>query len=183
MLDAVGGVNFSPYLLHGWICSGGQSTLDSYEYQVPQEHVDWMKKLPLYLDLGDVWLVHAGVDPHRPIQEQGEAEFCWIRDEFHLYPYPYFTDKLIITGHTITFTFPDVKPGKLVAGPGWLDIDTGAYHPKSGWLTALELSNQEVYQVHIFTNKVRRLPIKEAVVALNPQTLSRSRPKKKGILG
>ncbi|AGF51925.1 sll1387 [Synechocystis sp. PCC 6803] len=185
MLDAVGGFNFSPQLLHAWIYSGGKSTLESYEHQIPQSHVDWMRNLPLYLDLGDVWLVHAGVDPRLPIEEQGEAQFCWIRDEFHRYPYPYFANKLIITGHTITFTFANVEPGKLVSGPGWLDIDTGAYHPKSGWLTALELNNQEVYQAHIFTNEVRRLPLEDAVVPLPPQNLHRSRQKgkKRGLLG
>lgn len=181
MLDAVGGINFSPQMLHAWIYSGGKPTLESYQHQIPQEHVDWMRNLPLYLDLGDVWLVHAGVDPQRPLQEQNEAQFCWIRDEFHRHPYPYFANKLIITGHTITFTFANVPPGKLVAGPGWLDIDTGAYHPKSGWLTALELTNQEVYQAHIFTQEVRRLPLKEAVVALPPENFSRRR-QKKGLL-
>jgi len=43
---------------------------------------------------------------------------------------PYFPDKLIIIGHTITFTLPGVSPGKLATDRGWLDIDTGAYHPK-----------------------------------------------------
>ncbi|MEB3160857.1 MAG: metallophosphoesterase family protein [Synechocystis sp.] len=179
MLDAIGGGAVSPQLLQAWLYSGGHPTLASYDHQIPQEHVDWMQRLPLYLDLGDVWLVHAGLDPRLSIAEQGEDQFCWIRDEFHRHPFPYFADKLIITGHTITFTFPNVEPGKLVAGAGWLDIDTGAYHPKSCWLTALELNTQEVFQVHTMSHVIRHLPLAEALVVLNAESLHRKRSKKK----
>lgn len=183
MLDAIGGGNISPQLLQAWLYSGGQPTLASYDHQIPQEHVNWMQRLPLYLDLGDVWLVHAGVDPRLPLAEQGEDQFCWIRDEFHCHPFPYFEDKLIITGHTITFTFPNVEPGKLVAGAGWLDIDTGAYHPKSFWLTAVELNAQEVFQIHIMSHRIRRLPLVDAVTMLTADSLKRKRGKKKNWLG
>jgi serine/threonine protein phosphatase 1 len=96
---------------------------------------------------------------------------------------PYFEDKLIITGHTITFTFPNVEPGKLVAGAGWLDIDTGAYHPKSCWLTALELNAQEVFQVHTMSHVIRHLPLADALVVLGADSLHRKRPKKRKWLG
>jgi serine/threonine protein phosphatase 1 len=55
----------------------------SYNHKIPQDHIDWLKTLPLYLDLGDIWLVHAGVYPHLPLEEQDATHFCWIRDEFH----------------------------------------------------------------------------------------------------
>jgi serine/threonine protein phosphatase 1 len=179
MLDAIGSGAIVPPLLQAWLRSGGQPTLASYNHQVPQEHITWMQQLPLYLDLGDVWLVHAGLDPRLPIAEQGEAQFCWIRDEFHAHPFPYFADKLIITGHTITFTFPGVEPGQVVAGAGWLDIDTGAYHPTSCWLTALELNSQEIFQVHTISHAIRHLPLAEALVILTAEALQRKRPRKK----
>ncbi len=87
----------------------------------------WFQSLPAYLDLGDIWLVHAGVQPEYPLEQQTNEQFCWIRNEFHAMTQPYFKDKLIITGHTLTFTFPDVKPGQLARGNGWLDIETGVY--------------------------------------------------------
>ena len=84
---------------------------------------------------------------------------------------PYFTNKLIITGHTITFTLPGMRPGELAQGQGWLDIDTGAYHPRSGWLTGLDITNKLVYQVNVFKNSTRCLPLEKVVSKINPQEI------------
>ena len=160
--------------LQAWLQSGGRATVSSYDdIERLVEHVQWIRTLPTYLDLGDVWLVHAGVHPNLPIEQQGYAEFCWIRAEFHSSTQPYFANKTIITGHTITFTFQGVAPGAIVAGQGWLGIDTGAYHPKSGWLTALEIDSRSVYQVNVYTQQVRRLSLDEAVVRVEPQKRGR----------
>ena len=147
----------------GWLYSGGQSTLSSYtSVDDLFDHVHWIQDLPLYMDLGDIWLVHAGLNPQRTLEEQTSHEYCWIRDGFHSHKQPYFPDKLIITGHTITFTLPGVEPGEIARGPGWLDIDTGAYHPKSGWLTALDMDGSMVYQFNVFNNMLRIRPINDA---------------------
>lgn len=154
-----------------WFYSGGRSTMASYKGNPERfvEHLQWFSKLPLYLDLGDVWLVHAGLDPGLPLEEQSISQFCWVREQFHSSVKPYFPNKLIITGHTITFTLPGVAPGELAQGAGWLDIDTGVYHPISGWLTALDLTNRKVYQVNVFQHKIRTLSWEEAVREIEPQ--------------
>ncbi len=159
--------------VQAWLYSGGQATVASYEQSIiPHEHVEWLMSLPTYLDLGDVWLTHAGVDPTLPVYEQTADQFCWIRDEFHSMETPYFPDKLIIIGHTITFTMPGVKPGNLCQGIGWLDIDTGAYHPRSGWLTGLDVDNQMVYQVNVLKPDMSRtVPLEEIVTIINPEDL------------
>ncbi|HIK14702.1 MAG TPA: serine/threonine protein phosphatase [Leptolyngbyaceae cyanobacterium M33_DOE_097] len=156
--------------LQAWLYSGGRATVASYgDSGILAEHLDWFRTLPLYLDLGDLWLVHAGVDPRKKLETQTTQEFCWIRDEFHCSNQPYFPDKLIITGHTITFTLPKVAPGEIARGCGWLDIDTGAYHPKSGWLTALDITNRRVYQVNVHRdNALRVLPLDEATTQIEP---------------
>lgn len=160
---------FNP-ALQAWLYSGGRATVASYgDAALLLEHLNWLRTLPIYLDLGDYWLVHAGVHPRLPLDQQTTQEFCWIREEFHSTTRPYFADKLIITGHTITFTLPGVTPGALAQGCGWLDIDTGAYHPKSGWLTGLDLANQKVYQVNVFKHCSRTLPLAEAVVQVKPE--------------
>jgi len=133
----------------GWLKSGGHNTLLSYNGKIPQDHLDWLETLPIYLDLGDVFLVHAGLDPTLALEQQTQKQCCWIRESFHRMSQPYFKDKLIIVGHTMTFNFPNVIAGEVIKGVGWLDIDTGAYHPKSGWLSALDISNEVLYQVHI----------------------------------
>ncbi|QFS46742.1 metallophosphoesterase family protein [Nostoc sphaeroides] len=155
--------------MQAWLYSGGQATVASYhEASIPDDHLDWFKSLPTYLDLGDIWLTHAGVDPSKSVTEQTADQLCWIREEFHSIEKPYFPDKLIIIGHTITFTLPDVSPGKLAQGEGWLDIDTGAYHPRSGWLTGLDITNKLVYQVNIFKDYLRTLPLEDVVIRVNP---------------
>lgn len=163
--------------LEGWLYSGGQATLNSYETDpaLLEEHLIWLRQLPSYIDLGHLWLVHAGVNPALPLAQQNSYEMCWIRETFHSSLTPFFPDKLIITGHTITFTFPSIQPGQVVAGKGWLDIDTGVYHPRSGWLTALDWDNQQVYQVNVFSAEQRVRSCQEAITYLDP-TLVRRRP-------
>lgn len=164
-------------IFQDWLYCGGYQTLLSYNYKVSQDHLDWMKTLPLYLDLGDIWLVHAGVHPDFPIEDQSVEEFCWIRDEFHCMTKPYFPDKLIITGHTITFTFPGIEPGYLAAGAGWLGIDTGVYHFHSGWLTGLDINQELVYQVQTKTLELRKFSLSEIVSFVEPAMVQAKRMK------
>ena len=162
-------------LIYAWLYNGGQATLTSYNNNIPVEHIKWLKTLPTYLDLGNVWLVHAGVDPNLTVDKQDSSKLCWIRDEFHSMSQPYFQDKMIITGHTITFTLPGVKPGKIAKGKGWLDIDTGVYHPHSYWLTGLDITNNIVYQFNHNQNKLRKMPLAEAVFEINPSLVTEHR--------
>ena len=172
LVDILGNGEIHGPALQAWLYSGGHSTITSYgDEGVRQDHLDWMRTLPTYIDLGDAWLVHAGVHPRLPIEKQTAEHFCWVRDEFHSIHEPYFPDKLIITGHTITFTLPGVLPGKIAQGHGWLDIDTGAYHPKSGWLTALDITNAIVYQVNVFRRRNRKLSLEEAVTRVEPSQI------------
>lgn len=161
-----------PPALQAWLQSGGRATIASYgQSGILLEHIEWLQTLPTYLDLGDLWLVHAGVHPDLLIEQQTSHEFCWIREEFHSSPQPYFANKLIITGHTITFTFPGVIPGAIARGQGWLCIDTGAYHPKSGWLTGLDVDNGKVHQVNVHTHATRTLLLEEATTQIEPSRL------------
>lgn len=164
-----------PEAFQAWLHSGGHATVASYNAKIPPEHIDWMRNLPLYLDLGDIWLVHAGINPQLSVEEQTSEQFCWIREEFHSQSQPYFADKLIITGHTITFTLPGVKPGKIAAGPGWLGIETGAYHRSSGWLTGLDITENIVYQVNTHKHSLRKLPLEKAMVQVNPSRVAARR--------
>ncbi len=167
----------NPLAMQEWLRSGGQSTLDSYGLSREQlyEDVRWIRSLPLYIDLGNIWLVHAGLNPSLPFARQTSQEFCWIRKAFHECSVPYFPDKTIITGHTMTFIFPGVSPGELVEGAGWIDIDTGAYDPKSGWLTALDWDNQKVFQVNAFDHSERVHSYVDIVKRFNPSSLKKSK--------
>jgi serine/threonine protein phosphatase 1 len=151
-----------------WLYCGGRETINSYlNLDDLRADLEWMKGLPLYLDLGDLWLVHAGVDPHRPLNQQSTEEFCWIRSAFHFAHQPFFSDKTIVTGHTITFTFDGIMPGQIAQGNGWIGIDTGAYHPRSGWLTALDWTHKQVYQVNVYKPVIRKRPISDAIQSVS----------------
>ena len=167
LLDVVGTGEVSIELYQSWLYSGGHATVESYDSKIPQEHIDWIKNLPLYADLGDYWLVHAGVDPNIPLAQQCADQFCWIREDFHTADKAFFKDKLIITGHTITFTLPGVEPGQIAAGRGWLDIETGAYHHNSGWMTAVDLDQHKVYQANTFDGRIRIMPLRKAIAKVD----------------
>jgi serine/threonine protein phosphatase 1 len=155
--------------LRHWLPSGGDTTLQSYgDAGIPQADIDWFASLPSYLDLGDVFLVHAGLDPFQSLDKQNNDQFCWIREKFFSSQFAYFPDKTIITGHTITFTLPGIRPGEIAIGPGWIDIETGAYHRKSGWMTALDVDNEIVYQVNVFSQKQRKQNLDKIAKAIEP---------------
>jgi serine/threonine protein phosphatase 1 len=171
LLDVLGNGGFNAEAFHGWLYNGGFSTVVSYKNKIPPEHIDWLKNLPLYLDLEDYLLVHAGVDPYVPLEQQNSEQLCWIRDPFHSITSPVFPEKTIIVGHTITFTFAGVKPGNIAAGEGWLSIDTGVYHHTHGWLTALELDQSIVHQVNSFGNNYRSLPLEQVITKIDPEKI------------
>lgn len=181
LLNILTNSNIPNSAVQAWLQGGGYATIASYQQAtIPQDHVEWFQTLPIYLDLGDIWLAHAGVDPLIPLAEQTAEELCWVRDRFHSIDQPYFPNKLIVVGHTITFTLPGVAPGKLAKGQGWLDIDTGAYHPRSGWLTGLDVTNWIVYQVNVLKHhSLRTLPIQEAVTTVNPAKIDIERGKRR----
>lgn len=167
MLLTFEGKQINPARLFVWSNSGGDETLASYtSTDLLWEHLDWLHTVPLYEDLGDVLIVHAGLDPHLPLEQQTSKECCWIRELFLSHSTPYFADKTIVVGHTITFTFPGVEAGQIVRGAGWLDIETGAYHRRSGWLTALDWTNQWVYQVNVLYGGTRKGELETFLVDL-----------------
>lgn len=168
LLDVFANGQPSARRFQSWISTVGRKTVESYGQGIPQAHIHWMKSLPTHLDLGKFWLVHAGVHPRMPLETQTAEQFCWIREEFHAMNQPFFPNKTIITGHTITFTIPGVFPGKIARGEGWLGIDTGVYHPQSGWLTALDTTHEQVYQVNTKQGRIRTMPLEEAVTSVNP---------------
>jgi serine/threonine protein phosphatase 1 len=144
-----------------WLAMGGSSTLHSFgSLECLLTYLPWLQTLPTHWNCGSHFLAHAGLDPRRPLYAQTSREFCWSREVFLAARRPYFPDKCIVVGHTPTCRFPGVEPGQVLAGAGWLNIDTGIYLEQSGWLTALELTSDQIYQVHLAGER-RILPLAE----------------------
>ncbi|MBT0957440.1 serine/threonine protein phosphatase [Alphaproteobacteria bacterium KMM 3653] len=124
------------YWLHPRL--GGDTTLASYGVDagplvklgdahaaaraaVPQEHVDFLKNLPLTHTIGDLFFVHAGIRPGVPLDSQAEDDLLWIRDGWLDN-----TDdhgKLVVHGHTLLL-FPQHYGNRVN-----LDGGAGKGHP------------------------------------------------------
>jgi serine/threonine protein phosphatase 1 len=105
-----------------WLREGGVATLRSYHVDhvrdLPDEHVAWLRSLPLFYDDGRRFFVHAGIDPEKPLAKQRDHDLIWIREPFLSDARDY--GRLIVHGHTPeTSGLPDFRGNRL-------NLDTGA---------------------------------------------------------
>ena len=96
--------------------------------QIPQSHMDFLKSLPLTLELPGVVFVHAGIRAGVPVSAQKEADLLWMRSHDDQLSRP--DDPLVIHGHT-----PGSKPTIM---PRRICIDTGVV--ATGLLSAVRLA-------------------------------------------
>lgn len=110
-----------------WLPNGGGATLMSYGQKVgeladvgviPQEHIDWLKSLPLiHVDEHRIF-VHAGVDETIPLDKQSAQTMQWM-----IYPDGYafgHGNRHVVHGHH------QVEDGPLLFS-GRTDLDTFAW--------------------------------------------------------
>jgi serine/threonine protein phosphatase 1 len=139
-----------------WTYIGGKSTMHSYRTDMMRlkDDLQWISTLPHMLILNEWILVHAGIEPDSPLEEQFKDDLLWIRGSF--YRATEFKDKsrCVVFGHTITHHGLGCEIGEIGLSkvacddgrPAWIGIDTGACDPLSGWLTAIELASGECIQ-------------------------------------
>jgi serine/threonine protein phosphatase 1 len=135
-----------------WRDWGGAATLDSYGVIMPymarsQEvweqvsrdfaarfdpaHLELLRAMPSSFQADDYLFVHAGVDPDRPLAEQGSATFMYIRGRFLRADQA--CEYVVVHGHS---------PHKVPVNMRWrIGIDTGVYY--TGVLTAIRLHGEE----------------------------------------
>ena len=112
----------SDFFEERWLSNGGNQTLESYRLTsaagLPEDHVNWLRRLPLSFDDGLRFFVHAGVHPDRPLDRQDDDDLLWIRKPFLTSERDY--GRLIVHGHTpLTDGEPDLRTNRL-------NLDTGA---------------------------------------------------------
>lgn len=100
---------------------------DAFDSAFPRAHRDLIDRMKLCLQGGDYLFVHAGVSPHKPLEQQNADTLLWIRNEFLLSTKA--CDFVVVHGHT-----PTLEPVNM----RWrIGVDTGAYD--TGVLTAVRL--------------------------------------------
>lgn len=98
-------------------------------HYIPQEHIDFIRHLPLSYRDGDYLFVHAGVRPGVALDAQRAEDLCWIREDFTSSDVDH--QVMVIHGHSIQ--------SDVVVRHNRIGIDTGAY--KSGCLTAIAIES------------------------------------------
>ena len=151
--------------------NGGQETLASYgaprtrptrdeaRSLIPAVHLEFYQSLIDYYIMGDILCVHAGINPHKPLEEQTTAEVFWIRDEFIYseHPLPY----LVLFGHT-------PKKEVFFHLPYKIGLDTGLVYGNK--LSCLETHEKTLYQIGRGKKQIQRTPISEKWAAPSPLT-------------
>ena len=130
-----------------WLRNGGSETLFSYgldatyleraygsarvdrfiREQIPQEHLDFLRGLPVMAYSERFVFVHAGIRPGVDLMAQQDADLLNIREEF--LDGPERLERWVVHGHT-RVAFP--RPGRRRLG-----LETGAY--ESGRLSAARI--------------------------------------------
>lgn len=107
-----------------FLVNGGKETLRSYNEDsqggiaIPERHTEFLYNLLPYYEMEQFILVHGGLRPGVPLDEQQEEDLCWIRFDFIDSDYDF--GKTVIFGHT-PFNRPYVDRYKI-------GIDTGAVY-------------------------------------------------------
>jgi serine/threonine protein phosphatase 1 len=107
-------------------------TRDEFAAKLPASHKIFFENLEMTAEIGDYFIVHAGVRPGIALNAQSAEDMLWIREDFLLSTADF--GKIVIHGHTPA---PSVMRRKNRIG-----IDTGAY--ATGKLTALVLEGDTV---------------------------------------
>lgn len=136
--------------LDNWLAFGSEATLASYgmsatqiamlasrgrtssklqalQAHVPEEHIDFLRRLPVLLSVPGYVFVHAGLRPGVTLYQQRDRDLLWIRGEFLDTDHDF--GAVVVHGHT-----PEDEP---FIGMRRVGIDTGCF--ASGRLTAVRV--------------------------------------------
>jgi len=130
---------------HEWVRHGGVETLESYGFDgdlnfLPEKHHEYFDSLGGYFEYGDYFFTHAAYDPDLPLHEQTREMLRWYSLTSGL-PAAHQSGKIAVVGHTAH------RDGEILDVGHLLCIDTYCYG--GGWLTAVDLTNQVVWQVSV----------------------------------
>jgi len=139
-----------------WLEFGGMETLFSYGLNeadirpssvrqrsfvhkinsfIPDEHISFLRGLPILAQFEHHIFVHAGLRPHVELERQDDKDLIWIRDEFYSEPDGF--GVTVVHGHT-----PNNQP---FVSNYRIDVDSGAYF--TGHLSAAKFVDGEFAEI------------------------------------
>ncbi len=136
----------APAMDNPWLAFGGMETLASYgihepapkakllkmqlDSHIPEEHVQFMRQLPVMITVGELCFVHAGIREGVALDEQTDRDLMWLRPDKVNGTDAAAKGPLVVHGHT--------PVEKLEVVGNRLDLDTGAF--ATGKLSAARFS-------------------------------------------
>ncbi|MBM3404427.1 MAG: serine/threonine protein phosphatase [Bacteroidetes bacterium] len=132
-----------------WNQHGGKETMKSFGtrniLQIPSHYIEWLKKLKLFIELDDFFLVHAGFNFDVEDIFKDTVAMLWTR-AFKVDP-ARLKNKKIIHGH-VPAPIDDITFNVSRKDYYFLGLDNGCYEKNSkdyGSLIALELDSFKLY--------------------------------------
>ena len=138
--------------LAAWMQNGGETTINEFRELSPDMReavMDFLQDLLIYVQLRaggqEYLLVHAGLGhfaPEKNIEDYSLQELVWERAD---YARTYYPDRVVITGHTPTWSIEgNPEPGSVYRANHHIAVDCGAGFP-DGKLAAVCLETGEVF--------------------------------------
>ena len=122
-----------------WLYNGGYTTLAEFGGVIPARWVRFLEGLPTHHEEPDCIMVHAGLVPGVPLDEQSDQDKVWIREPF----LSQYRGKLVYFGHTPTCLLHGEERWEPWYGEDKVGIDTGAVY--GGVLTLLDIDSGQMW--------------------------------------
>ena len=144
----------SSIFARSWILNGNEATLESYEGHEDEilEHIDFIAKSPLYLDLEDAFITHAGISKYykNVLPENYKEDISSIkkvikRDFLHDIGVLWTRDPLLDIGRLQIVGHSKLNEPRFDVDANALYIDTGAFAGNK--LSAAIVENNEVIEI------------------------------------
>lgn len=121
----------------------------SHVQYIPEHYIKWVKNLPLYIELEDYILVHAGLNFNIPNPLEDEESLLWIRDWHHHIRHDWLAGRVIVHGHTPRSKTEILSQAVSLGSDGYFDIDAGCcFHQYDNGLGNLCAFDMDTRQVH-----------------------------------
>jgi serine/threonine protein phosphatase 1 len=136
-----------------WTCNGGQAVLDNFGINhprhIPEPYLQFLNKLPYFIDAGDYLLVHAGINFRKNYPLRDYEAMLWIRDWHKDYDPLKIDNKIIVHGHTPVSFDDTLTMLENLESRRVLDIDNGCVYSQfhgvgKGRLSAFDMTNRRI---------------------------------------